>query len=106
MASGLIDEDSVVSKNPGRLGSTMLKDPDIQIAIKERLDYHAVRCAITKERVTMMMLDVHDAAKAAGDLSVAQKAANDVAKLHGLVVQQTKTDFTWRIEDMSRGATN
>ena len=101
LAAGLISEVNYISHKVSQTGSKLLQDPDIAHAIRGQLDLHAERCAITKERVTGMMLDVYDDAKAVGNLSVAQKAANDVAKLHGLVVTQTKTDFTWRIEDMS-----
>lgn len=86
---------------PSDVGATMLKDPDVRNAVNAQLNMHAARCFVTKDRITRMLIDLKDQAEESGDYSTAARIVNDVAKMHGLVINHQKTDLTLRIEDMS-----
>ncbi len=88
----------------GALGyaRALMKDPDIRCAIDIRMEYLAAKCEVTKDRVTKMMVDVYDRSMEHGQLAVASKVAFDLAKLHGLIVDQRQV-ISWRLEDLSEG---
>ncbi len=100
-AAGIASKEKDTNHRARQLGYQMMKDPDVQNAIQLRLEYLAARCNITKQRVTSMMMDIYDSARREGDQNVAHRVAADVAKLHGLMITQTRAEFVWRLEDMS-----
>lgn len=60
--------------------------------LSELQERAAKRHDITREKITEMLITAHDSAKAEGDRSNQRQAANDLAKLHGLIVDLSKVE--------------
>lgn len=82
------------------LASRWLKEEHIRRAINERIELQRARSNVSKDKTSQMLHDVYDAAFAEGQFGVAGKAAMDIAKLHGFIIDRSVA-LTVNIEDMT-----
>lgn len=75
-------------KTSNLIGNSLLKDPDIQAAIKQEVEIQAARLNISKGKITDMLLDTYERAKERNNFRVELDVSMSLAKLHGMLVSQ------------------
>lgn len=93
-----------------QIGSENLTKPNIQKAIQKAQKANAERNKITIDKITQMHLQAFDVAKEQLQANAMTSTANNLAKLHGLIIDKSKaedeelepvTSITYITEDAS-----
>lgn len=88
-------------KTAAAIGCENLTKPDIASAIIEAKAEAAKRNRITVDAITAMHKEAFDVAKTTGNASAMTTTANNLAKLHGLIIEKREHKSTL-VDDMAQ----